>query len=47
MGLELQFRPEQFTEALGVIGWSALGTFLAVGIIIGATVLLNFLTKKK
>ena len=45
--LELAFDPANFIENLGYIGAGMLGIFIVIGLIIGATCVLNYATKPK
>ncbi|MBQ2735460.1 MAG: hypothetical protein IJF33_06475 [Clostridia bacterium] len=45
--LELVFDPANFIENIGYIGAGMLGIFIVIGLIIGATCLLNFATRPK
>ena len=45
--LEMVFDPANFIENLGYIGAGMLGIFIVIGLVIGATCVLNFATKPK
>ncbi len=44
---EIQFNPMGFVEQLPAMGFGMLGIFIVIGIIVGATYLLNFIFKPR